>query len=218
MCTGRIDLEMLLSAFYNGADGVFIVGCRLGECNYTTHGNYDARNLTFLTKKILSNVGINPERLRIEFMTSGDGILFAEMMNEFGSQVKHQGPIGTSEEPAPDEIKSSLEKLLKLVPYIKIKTNSKTGIHQESQDAYEDPFTQEEVDILLGEIASYYIDPENCQSCSICAGRCPVECIAGDKQSPYVIDQDTCIRCGTCLDVCPPRFRAVSTRISSLFT
>ncbi|MBK5102493.1 MAG: hydrogenase iron-sulfur subunit, partial [Desulfobacteraceae bacterium] len=42
MCTGRIDLSFVLRAFSNGADGVFIGGCWLGECHYVTEGNYDA--------------------------------------------------------------------------------------------------------------------------------------------------------------------------------
>ena len=45
MCSGRVDLEFVLRAFSNGMDGVFVGGCRLNECNYITHGNYDALNM-----------------------------------------------------------------------------------------------------------------------------------------------------------------------------
>jgi len=109
MCSGRVDLEMVLRAFLIGADGVFIGGCRLNECNYTTQGNYDARNMVLLCKKVMSYAGLNPDRLRIEFMTSGDGILFAEVMNDFGRQVRNVGPLGTGEEITPDEVKSRLD-------------------------------------------------------------------------------------------------------------
>jgi len=51
MCSGRVDLEFLLRAFSNGQDGVFVGGCRLGECNYVTHGNYDALANVHLCKK-----------------------------------------------------------------------------------------------------------------------------------------------------------------------
>ena len=57
-------------------------------------------------------------------------------------------------------------------------------------------------------LISYVIDPEKCRKCGLCAKNCPVNCIAGDRNTPYVIDQEKCIKCGTCLEVCP--FQAVS--------
>ncbi len=62
-------------------------------------------------------------------------------------------------------------------------------------------------------LISYYIDPEKCQACMICARQCPAEAIIGDKNQIHVIDQDKCTKCGTCFGACPPRFGAV-TRIS----
>jgi F420-non-reducing hydrogenase iron-sulfur subunit len=217
MCSGRVDLEMVLRAFLIGADGVFIGGCRLNECNYTTQGNYDARNMVLLCKKIMSYAGLNPDRLRIEFMTSGDGILFAEIMNDFGRQVRNVGPLGTGEEITPDEVKSRLDEIIRLVPYIKMKNNEKLGARPETQGEYEKLFTDEDIDRLFGEIESYYIDPEKCQSCGICARKCPVDAITGTKKSPYIIDQDKCIKCGTCLESCPPRFSAINKHLSRLF-
>jgi F420-non-reducing hydrogenase iron-sulfur subunit len=217
MCTGRVDLEMVFRAFLNGADGVFIGGCRLNECNYTTQGNYDALNMVLLCKKIMEYIGVNPDRLRIEFMTSGDGILFAGIMNEFGRQVREAGPLGTGEEIEPDEIKSKLNKIIKLVPYIKLKKKQKLGARSVLPEEYESLFSSEEIEQLFKEVESYQIDPEKCQSCSICAGRCPVEAISGDKKSPYIIDQEKCIRCGTCMEACPSRFGAISRMTSAVF-
>jgi len=217
MCSGRVDLEMVLRAFLNGADGVFICGCRLNECNYTTQGNYDARNMVLLCKKIMSYAGLNTDRLRIEFMTSGDGILFAEIMNDFSRQIRDAGPLGTAEGITPDEVKSRLDEIIRLVPYIKMKNNEKLGARPETQEEYEKLFTDEDIGRLFGEIESYYIDPEKCQSCGICARKCPVEAITGAKKSPYIIDQDKCIKCGTCLESCPPRFSAINKHLSRLF-
>ncbi|OGN90016.1 MAG: iron-sulfur protein [Chloroflexi bacterium RBG_13_46_14] len=217
MCTGRVDLEMVLRAFLNGADGVFIGGCRLNECNYTTQGNYDALNMVLLCKKILEYIGVNSDRLRIEFMTSGDGILFAEIMNEFGKQVRKAGPLGTGDETALDELKPRLEKIIKLVPYIKIMKNGKLGRRLVSSEEYDSLFSKDEIDRLFGEMDTYQINPEKCQSCGICARQCPVEAISGEKKTPYTIDQDKCIRCGTCLEACPSRFNAISRYKSALF-
>ncbi len=58
-------------------------------------------------------------------------------------------------------------------------------------------------------LIQYIIDPERCRGCGICARKCPVECISGEKKQPYIIEQDKCIKCGTCLEVCPEKFAAV---------
>ena len=64
MCSGRVDLEFVLRAFSNGADGVFIGGCRLNECNYITHGNYDALGNVLLFKKIMEHIGSEPGKVK----------------------------------------------------------------------------------------------------------------------------------------------------------
>jgi NADH-quinone oxidoreductase subunit F len=60
---------------------------------------------------------------------------------------------------------------------------------------------------------AFYIDPDKCQACGICAKKCPAGAIDGGKKKIHIIDQDTCTNCGTCFEVCPPRFGAV-TKIS----
>ena len=209
MCSGRVDLEFVLRAFSKGMDGVFIGGCRLNECNYITHGNYDALNMVLLCKKIMEHIGLNPERLRIEFMTSGEGNLFTEVVDEFSKTVKNLGPLGKGEEIDEDELKSKLEEVRRLVPYIKIEKRKKLASHLENKEEWEGFFTRDEIDTLLGEVVSYHIDPDKCQACMICFRRCPVEAIEGGKNKIHVIDQDKCIKCGTCYEVCPPRFGAV---------
>src|SRR3989304_4151994 len=116
MCTGRVDLELVLRAFSNGADGVFIGGCRLNECNYTTGGNYDALNMVLLCKRILEHIGLDPERLRIEFMSSGEGTRFAEVMNDFANKVRGLGPLGTGEGIGEEELRSRLAEVTRMGP------------------------------------------------------------------------------------------------------
>jgi F420-non-reducing hydrogenase iron-sulfur subunit len=209
MCSGRVDLEFVLRAFSNGMDGVFIGGCRLNECNYITHGNYHALSMVLLCRKILEHVGLNPERLSIEFMSSGEGILFTEVVDNFSKKVKELGPLGKSEGLDQAELKSKLEAARKLIPYIKIVKRDKLESRLESPEEYDGYFTTEEVDRLFSEVVSYYIDPDKCQACTICARRCPVEAISGGKNLIHIIDQEKCIKCGTCFEACPPRFAAV---------
>lgn len=209
MCSGRVDPEFVLKAFANGMDGVFIGGCRLNECNYITHGNYQALNLVLLLKKIMAHIGLNPERLQIAFMSAGEGNLFTEDVNAFGKKIKELGPLATGEGIDENELKTKLASIRKLVPYIKIAKKEKLRVRLENEAEYEDFYTSEEIDKLFSEVISYYIDPDKCQACMICARRCPVDAIEGAKKQIHVIDQDICIKCGTCLEACPPRFGAV---------
>jgi F420-non-reducing hydrogenase iron-sulfur subunit len=209
MCSGRVDLEFILRAFSNGSDGVFIGGCRLNECNYITHGNYHALNMVLLCRRIMEHIGLNPKRLRIEFMSSGEGILFTKVMNDFSKKVKELGPLGVNGEIDEDEVKSKLEEVTKLIPYIKIVKRDKLEQRLENPEEYDQLFTSEEIEELFREVPSYYIDPDKCQACMICLRRCPVEAIAGGKNQIHVIDQEKCIKCATCFEACPPRFGAV---------
>ncbi|MBN2187058.1 MAG: hydrogenase iron-sulfur subunit, partial [Dehalococcoidia bacterium] len=209
MCTGRIDLAFVLRAFLKGADGVFIGGCHLGECNYITHGNYHALNMVHLCRKLMQHMGINPERLRIEWCDAGEGLRFAEIMNDFGKKMKSLGPIGKSEGLDENDLKSKIKAITKLVPYIKLVEREKMAMRFDKMEDYNQLYTTEEIDKLLSEVVSYYIDPAKCQACGICARRCPAEAISGGKNLIHIIDQEKCIKCGTCLEVCPPRFGAV---------
>jgi coenzyme F420-reducing hydrogenase delta subunit/Fe-S-cluster-containing hydrogenase component 2 len=213
MCSGRVDLEFVLRAFSNGMDGVLIGGCRLNECNYITHGNYHALTMVLLCRRIMEHIGLNPERLRIDFMSSAEGNRFSEVMGEFGNKVKELGPIGKAEGIEDNELKSNLAKITKLIPYIKRVKNEKLATRLEKPEEYDKFFTKEEIDRLFSEVISFYIDPKKCQACTTCAKRCPVEAIAGGKNLIHVIDQEKCIKCGACFEACPTKFAAV-TKIS----
>lgn len=211
MCSGRVDLAFVLKAFADGQDGVFIGGCRLNECNYSTHGNYTALNMVLLCKEIMAYIGLNPERLRIEFISSGEGTRFTESVDEFTRTIKALGPLGrdAGETPDPDALQLRLAEIQKLVPYIKITKQKKLMRHLESPEAYDRYFSPEEIKELLEGVISYYIEPQKCRACLNCLRRCPADAISGAKKQVHVIDQQKCIKCGACLDACPERFGAV---------
>lgn len=157
----------------------------------------------------MAHLGLNPERLRIEFMSSGEGLLFTKVLNDFGKKVKGLGPLGQGEGLDEDELKSKLEEVTRLVPYIKLVKKDKLESRLENKEEYEGFFTRDEIDRLFSEVISYHIDPGKCQACMICLRRCPVEAIVGGKKQIHVIDQEKCIKCGTCFEACPSRFGAV---------
>ena len=154
MCSGRVDLDFILRAFSNGQDGVFIGGCKLGECNYVTHGNFDAFATTYLCKKILEYIGLNPKRLRIDFMSGADGNLLAEYSNDFSRQVKEMGPLGTSEGMDPAAIKFKLEAARKLVPYMRLVERERLRVPVKSKKAYTEFFESKGMNDLFDDIFS----------------------------------------------------------------
>jgi len=154
MCSGRVDLEFLLRAFSNGQDGVFIGGCKFDECNYVTHGNYDALANTYITKRILEHIGLNPERLRIEFMTGADGNLLAEYTDDFSKKVKELGPLGKAEGIDKKELKFRLEAARKLVPYMRLVESQRLRVPVKSKEAYTEFYESSEINALFDEIFS----------------------------------------------------------------
>jgi len=152
MCSGRVDLEFILRAFLRGQDGVLIGGCRLNECNYVTQGNYDALGNTYICKKLMEHIGLNPERLRIAFMSSGDGILLAEVIDEFTNYIRDLGPMGKDEGEDENGLKAKLEAAKKLVPYIRLVERERLRVPSKSEEAYTKFFTSDEFDGLFNDL------------------------------------------------------------------
>ena len=100
MCSGSIDLEHILAAFRHGADGVFIGGCHPGDCHYMS-GNYKTRRKVLLLKQLLTQFGIEPERLRLEWVSAAEGQRFAQVVTEFTEEIRKLGPIEGLKEPVP---------------------------------------------------------------------------------------------------------------------
>ena len=90
-CTGRVDIIHLLSALEDGADGVYVAGCLEGECHYL-EGNYKAKRKVAYVKKVLTELGIEPERVAMYNLSSAQGARFAEIANDMVQQIKDLGP------------------------------------------------------------------------------------------------------------------------------
>ena len=89
-CTGKVDTLHMLRAFEKGADGVYVVGCREGDCHYNS-GNFRAAKRVAQARQILDTVGIGGERVRMCNLSSSDGPLFVKYAEEMHETVMKAG-------------------------------------------------------------------------------------------------------------------------------
>lgn len=152
MCSGRVDLEFVFRAFANGQDGVLIGGCKLNECNYLTHGNYDALGNTYICKNIMERVGLNPDRLSIEFMSGGDGNRLAKVVDGFVQKIRELGPLGVTEGIDKNKLANDLNAVRQLVPYLRLVEREKLRVPVRSEEGYRDFYASEEVKRLFDDL------------------------------------------------------------------
>ena len=152
MCTGRVDLAFVLRAFTNGADGVFIGGCWPGECHYVTEGNYDALFNMHLARKLLLHIGVNPERLRLEWVSASEGTRYAEVMNDFGKKLKEMGPLGKGEGLDENTLALKLEAVTRLIPYIKLVERERMRVRFKTEEEYSAYFASDDFAMLFREL------------------------------------------------------------------
>jgi F420-non-reducing hydrogenase iron-sulfur subunit len=90
-CSGRVDILHLLKAIEDGADGVYVAGCLEGECHYLT-GNLKAKKRVRYVKRALAEIGMEPERVEMFNLSSGQGPRFAEIAREMVERIRKLGP------------------------------------------------------------------------------------------------------------------------------
>ena len=152
MCSGRVDPAHIFRAFSIGEDAVFIGGCHLNDCHYVTHGNYDALSMVYICKKLLEHIGLNPDRLSLKWVSAGEGIRFANIMNEFVPRIEKLGPLGKGEGIDEHELTFKLESISKLIPYIKLVQSERLRVPVRKEEAYTEFFTSEEFNRLFKEL------------------------------------------------------------------
>jgi F420-non-reducing hydrogenase iron-sulfur subunit len=92
MCSGRVSPEMILRAFRSGADGVLVLGCHIGDCHYINANHRTVKRIPLL-RNLLSYIGISPERLYLDWVSSAEAPKFAKVTTEFVNTIKKLGPI-----------------------------------------------------------------------------------------------------------------------------
>ena len=91
MCSGRVDTVFILEALKKGADGVLVAGCHPGDCHYQS-GNYKTNRRIKLLKKLLEEMGVEPQRVRFDYVSASEGHKFASVVTEYVDELKKMGP------------------------------------------------------------------------------------------------------------------------------
>lgn len=92
MCSGRLDPQFVLEAFRRGADGVLVGGCHPGDCHYQ-EGNYKTARRVELLRTVLREMGIEAERLRLEWISASEGDKVQRVCNEMTEELRSLGPL-----------------------------------------------------------------------------------------------------------------------------
>jgi len=93
MCSGRVEPSFVLMALKNGADGVLISGCHIGDCHYISGNEYTKERFERLHSIIIKQLGIDGRRVRLEWVSASEGKRFADLITEFTNQIKELGPL-----------------------------------------------------------------------------------------------------------------------------
>ena len=99
MCSGRVDPTFVVKAFADGADGVLIAGCHPGDCHYS-EGNFRAMRRFPMLVKLLEQFGIEPERVRLEWISASEGAQFATVAKDMTEKMRVLGPLNWKERTA----------------------------------------------------------------------------------------------------------------------
>lgn len=152
MCTGRVDLAFIFRALLKGKDGVLISGCHPGECHYLTQGNFGALSTLYIGRKLFERIGLNPERLRLEYISASEGSRYAAVMNDFSTKVGEMGPLGKGEGIDETVLRGRLEVIYNLIPYLKLVERERMRVPIKSVEAYDDFFSSDEFDKIFNDL------------------------------------------------------------------
>jgi len=97
MCSGRVEPAFILKAFQLGADGVLVLGCHLGDCHYA-EGNYKTLRRMALLEKMLPQLGIEADRVRLDWVSASEGDRFVSIVDEMTEKVRALGPFAQDSE------------------------------------------------------------------------------------------------------------------------
>jgi F420-non-reducing hydrogenase iron-sulfur subunit len=91
MCSGRVSPELVVKALRSGADAVVVLGCHIGDCHYIS-GNHRTKKRMAILQGLLTYMGVDPRRVRLEWVSASEGARFAQVVTEVTREIKELGP------------------------------------------------------------------------------------------------------------------------------
>jgi len=178
MCSGRVDPSFILSGFKEGIDGVLVSGCHPGDCHYIS-GNLRAEKNVKSTRKLLELLGLNPRRLRLEWISASEGQKFANTISDFTATLDKIGPNPLKTQIGKETVSVRREEFSEIIDKTNIrlclecgKCSSNCPITRLNPD-FSPRMTVKRV--LTGTEESPFLDEGiwNCLTCGLCTERCP---------------------------------------------
>ncbi len=152
MCSGRIDPTIPLEVFMRGADGILILGCHPGDCHYVEGNLYEKRKIE-MVKKLITLTGLEPDRLRLEWVSASEGQRFAQIVTQFTEQIKKLGPSQLSGQKPNQKILENLQAAKNAASSFRLRVLVGTERElTEKSNAYKEKISQEEFDSLLDDV------------------------------------------------------------------
>jgi hypothetical protein len=108
--------------------------------------------MALLMRKTIENIGLSPERLRIDFMSGSEGNVYVEVVNDFVNTIKELGPLGQSEGIDEKSLELKLKAVTNLVPYIRLVLNERLRVRFKTREEYEEFYSSEGLNRLFGEL------------------------------------------------------------------
>lgn len=169
MCSGRVDPVIVLEMFANGADGVMVMGCHPGECHYL-EGNFYAERRIKMLKRLIACTGLEPERLRLEWVSASEGARFADVVKDFTKQIKRLGPSPLDGEKPDKAVLADVQAAERAAGTSRLRTLvGREKKLTEEENVYGEKVAQEEFDELMeGSVKEEYL-------------RCRIYLLAKDK-------------------------------------
>ncbi len=152
MCSGRLDPTIPLEVFIRGADGILVLGCHPADCHYVEGNLYEERKIKML-KKLLALTGLEPDRLRLDWVSAAEGQRFAQIVTDFTEQIRKLGPSPLSGEKLDQRILENLQAAKNAAADFRLRVLvGRERELTEKCNVYNEKIPQEEFDSLLDEV------------------------------------------------------------------
>jgi coenzyme F420-reducing hydrogenase delta subunit len=153
MCSGRVDPVFILDALSKSIDGVMVLGCHPGDCHYIS-GNLMAEKKIKWTRELLQKANVNPERLKLEWISASEGERFANTTREFTEQVRELGPISQERESIFADLQAARNSADE--SRIRILMGKEKTLCEEG-NVYGDRMSQEDFDVFMNSVLDHEV-------------------------------------------------------------